>query len=113
MNGFKRVLAAFLIAAPASMQLPTLASSQSFSCANAQIPSEMAICNSENLLVKDEEVAELVSARLVKAVSSGDVPKLSREHSNWLRVRNECANDIPCLESVYDKRIRNLTGREL
>ena len=89
------------------------AKAQSFSCAQAQLPSEMAICNNESLLVKDEQVASLLAARLVIATTSGRLEDVSNEHGNWLRIRNTCANDMDCLEDVYDRRILGLTGRDL
>ena len=113
MKTFKMLMALASIV-PASAVIDISRShAQSFSFANAQIPSEMAICNSESLLVMDEEVAALISARIVRSVSNGSLPTLSREHSEWLKQRNLCTNDIPCLESVYGKRIKALTGRDL
>jgi len=90
-----------------------LAMAQSFSCAQARLPSEMAICNNESLLVKDEQVASLLASKLVTATASGKMQDVSKEHGNWLRTRNACANDMACLEDAYDKRILGLTGRDL
>ncbi len=89
------------------------AQAQSFSCANAQIPSEMAICNFETLLIKDETVAELLAAKLVSASRSNGILAVSRDHSTWLKKRNACQTDIECLEKRYDERIEKLMGREL
>ena len=96
MNYVNGIAIAAVLSVPIFVHQPIQAKAQSFSCANAQIPSEMAICNSESLLVKDEQVAAFVSAQLVKSVSDGNLPAISREHSNWLRERNTCRNDIPC-----------------
>ncbi|MEL7429016.1 MAG: hypothetical protein AAFN43_03345 [Pseudomonadota bacterium] len=103
----------FLLAAPAHVFVTNTTAAQSFSCANAQIPAEMAICNSEELLVKDEQVADLLAGRLVKSVSKGNGTTVSREHGKWLKTRNTCGNDMDCLGSAYDKRIRSLTGQDL
>lgn len=89
------------------------AAAQSFSCANAQIPSEMAVCNNEELLIKDETVASLLATKLVDAVRSGNGADISREHANWLKERNSCLIDTGCLLQVYDQRIRKLIGRSL
>lgn len=113
MKKFGKFAAMLLFMAPGHVFAPGSAQAQSFSCANAQIPTEMAICNSEALLVKDEQVAELIASRLVKSVSEGNTPVVTREHGKWLENRNACRNDIACLESEYDKRIRSLTGRDL
>ncbi|MEM7198446.1 MAG: hypothetical protein AAF352_08800, partial [Pseudomonadota bacterium] len=75
----------------------TQANAQSFSCANAQIPSEMAICNYEPLLMKDEEVATLLASKIVTASAGGKLQAVSTEHQRWLEQRNACSNDIFCL----------------
>ena len=87
--------------------------SQSFSCANAQIPSEMAICNNENLLIKDETLAALFAEALVQADGSQSTQNISSEHSRWLKQRNDCRADFECLENSYDERINSLIKRDL
>ncbi|MDJ0613036.1 MAG: hypothetical protein QNJ29_05125 [Rhizobiaceae bacterium] len=114
----KRAISALTIAAAISIpttmiSLTTSAQAQSFSCSNAQLPSEMAICNSESLLVKDEQVASLLASKLVTATASGKMQDVSQEHGDWMKLRNACFNDFECLEDVYDKRILSLTGRDL
>lgn len=96
-----------------SVGLTMPANAQSFSCSNAQLPSEMAICNNENLLLKDEQVASLLASRLVTATASGKMQDVSNEHGSWLKTRNSCSNDMECLEKEYDARILSLTGRDL
>lgn len=93
---------------------PTPSHAQSFSCANAQIPSEMAVCNIESLLVKDERVADLLAARLVSASrNENGIQTVSRDHSAWLQQRNACLADVDCLEKAYDDQIEKLVGRDL
>ncbi len=112
----KNLLSVAILAAAfpiTTFALTGITNAQSFSCANAQLPSEMAICNNESLLVKDEQVASLLASKLVTATASGTMQDVSDEHGNWLKVRNACANDMSCLEQVYDQRILGLTGRDL
>ena len=85
---------------------PALA--QSFSCANAQIPSEMAVCNNEQLLIKDEKLAELLADAIIRATGTDKVQKLSAQHGSWLKQRNTCRVDFECLGVSYDKRIQEL-----
>ncbi|MEM9332823.1 MAG: hypothetical protein AAGA53_15995 [Pseudomonadota bacterium] len=92
---------------------PKEGQSQSFSCANAQIPSEMAICNNENLLVKDETLAALFAEALVEANGTQSTQNISAEHSRWLKERNDCRADFECLENSYDARIDLLKKRSL
>lgn len=106
-------VSALAISLPLNIALPNIAVSQSFSCSNAQIPSEMAICNVETLLIKDEQVAELLSAQLVSASRGNGIQAVSRDHSAWLKKRNACQTNIECLEKRYDERIERLVGREL
>jgi len=61
--------------------ISTSASAQSFSCAKAEVPSEMAICNNEELLVKDEQMANLFAEALVTASKSNEIGKVSQQQS--------------------------------
>jgi len=113
-----KTMFAFVIAIAASVpansfSLITSVKAQSFSCANAQLPSEMAICNNENLLIKDEQVASLLASKLVTATATGKVQDVSNEHGDWMKTRNACSNDMACLEKRYDERILSLTWRDL
>lgn len=85
-----------------------IANAQSFSCSNAQIPSEMAICNNENLLLKDEELAALFANAIIQATASGKIDDVSSEHIDWLKKRNACKIDFDCLEKSYSQRINAL-----
>lgn len=104
------ILAAGLIlsAAIGIMTISAPANAQSFSCAQAQIPSEHAVCNNESLIIKDERLASLFADALVAAARSDKLQFISAEHSLWLRERNECRNDFDCLEKRYDERILKL-----
>jgi len=88
-----------------SIAAATQGFSQSFECSRAQIPSEMAICNNENLLLQDEKVGELIGNALMSANNSKVASAITRDHAKWLRTRNACRNDFLCLEKSYDERI--------
>ena len=89
-------------------QFPQSASAQSFSCARAAIPTELAICNDEDLLIMDEKVADLFAEKRVSAQSGKEVIRLANDHSAWLKGRNICENNSECLKAVYDRRIKSL-----
>ncbi len=84
------------------------AQAQSFSCARAEVPSEMAICNNENLIFKDERLANLFADALVQASQANNASSLSIEHSIWLKRRNDCGADFNCLEKRYEERIKSI-----
>ena len=86
---------------------------QSFSCSRAQIPSEMAICNNENLLLKDEKVGELVGDALATAENAEIAQLIARDHARWLSSRNACTNNFDCLEKKYDQRIKTINEKGL
>ena len=111
--GVTAIAGVVALAGAATVSFVQPASAQSFSCANAQIPSEMAVCNNESLLIKDEQLAALFASAIIQASTNGDSQSVSNEHSKWLRDRNACAVDFDCLEKRYDERIRSLTGRDL
>lgn len=102
-----------LFFAPSALKLEHEAKAQSFSCAQAQLPSELAVCNNEKLLIKDEQVAELFANAVVKASAENELDLISTDHSNWLNERNACRVDFDCLEKKYDERIRYLNSQNL
>ena len=88
--------------------ITTAANAQSFSCSRAEVPSEMAICNNENLIFKDERLANLFAEALVQATISNNTESLTNQHSKWLKRRNDCKTDFNCLEKLYSERIQSL-----
>ena len=107
--GFADVLAATALSL-AALLASSEARAQSFSCATAENPSELAICNSENLLVLDEKLDGMIAQRLATAKNKPAQQLLSRAHDEWLLLRNECGTDQPCLELRYSARIADLAG---
>lgn len=97
-----------LTAAIGITMITNAAQAQSFSCSRAEVPSEMAICNNENLLMKDERVAGLYADAFVKATQTDNANSLTVQHSTWLKRRNACKADFNCLEKRYDERIWGL-----
>ncbi len=96
-----------------SVIVATQGFAQSFSCSRALIPSEMAICNNENLLLKDEWVGEKIGEALANAESFETTELIARDHARWLSSRNQCSNDFACLEKKYDQRIRTINEKGL
>lgn len=88
--------------------ISTAANAQSFPCSRAEVPSEMAICNNENLIFKDERLANLFAEALVQATQTNSTEDLANQHSDWLRKRNDCKTDFSCLEQRYNERIESL-----
>ncbi len=88
--------------------ISTAAKAQSFPCSRAEVPSEMAICNNENLIIKDERLASLFAEALVQATQTNSTESLTNQHSDWLKRRNSCRADFSCLEKSYNERIQSL-----
>ena len=86
----------------------TDAEAQSFSCARAQIPSELAICNNEDLIILDEQLADLFADRRITAKDGVQIQQISQKQGEWLRERNSCTLDFDCLQRQYKNRIRVL-----
>ena len=81
---------------------------QSFECSKASIPSEMAICNNEHLLLQDEKIGALLKQAVILASSEKHLNKIYQSHENWLTNRNLCRNDFACLRKAYTRRIQLL-----
>jgi uncharacterized protein len=86
------------------------AQAQSFSCAYSQSPAQMAICNSEDLLVLDEKLSAMVAQRLGRAKTLMERDALQRDQSVWMGQRNACGGDQACLQRSYGERIARLSG---
>lgn len=95
------------------LAITTTANSQSFSCALADTPAEFAVCNSENLLIKDEHLAALFRNAIGQANGTENVQKVSVEQSLWMKRRNDCQNNMACIDRLYDERIRSLDENDL
>ena len=103
----------FMMLFAMSMIVATQGWAQSFSCARAKIPSEMAICNNELLLIKDEKIGQMVGEALASATTQQETMQITTEHAKWLSQRNTCTNDFGCLQKKYDQRIKTINSKGL
>ena len=89
---------------------------QSFNCAKAGTPDEIAICNDPWLGQLDEEMSSIFYSlmnELVRADPQGyrsQQADLKAEQREWLRRRGTCYADAACIGSSYSKRIEELRG---
>lgn len=107
--------AAAAVAAALALSLAALVSAnaalaQSFSCSEANLPSEMAVCNSEALLVLDEKLSAMASQKLSRTNSKPGRQALNRDQQNWVLARNKCGADPVCLELRYNERMAQMAG---
>ncbi len=93
-----------LVAAPLLLST-VFASAQSFNCAKANTKAEFAICNNEDLLSLDEQMAAVFHIQRSKLPSSSDRQKASQVQTKWLKKRNSCNLDWQCLQVQYNDRI--------
>lgn len=84
---------------------PAPADAQSFDCAKARLPTEIAICDSRRLGRLDEEMASLYFG-LPHYVRKD----LERDQRRWLRRRNACRYDEQCIARSYRRRIEELSA---
>jgi hypothetical protein len=103
-----RDLAAAIALTLAAFFLAGKARAQSFECASAATPAELAICNSEQLLVLDEKLSAMVARRETKASNPILRQVVSDDQAEWARLRNECGVDEACLITRYTMRISEL-----
>jgi uncharacterized protein len=94
----------------AALLFATQARAQSFSCAHAQSQAQMAICNSEDLLVLDEKLSAMVAQRIGRARTLTEREALQRDQSAWMGNRNACGSDKACIQRSYGERIAQLSG---
>jgi uncharacterized protein len=94
----------------AALLFAATAQAQSFSCAYSQSPAQMAICNSEDLLVLDEKLAAMVAQRMARFATLAEREALQRDQSAWMDNRNACGSDQACLQLSYGERIAQLSG---
>lgn len=84
----------------------------SFDCTSPSTPTEAALCWDPDLWPKD---------RAMNAIYfwiRGNVDKATRKRilavqRDWLKYRNECGNDVKCLNSVYDQRLNDFKDLDI
>jgi hypothetical protein len=83
-------VAALVLIGMASWAAPARA--QSFNCRHAKLPAEVAICQSPELRALDSEMATDYFSLDVKRPGN---------QARWLRRRNACGYNEPCLRAAY------------
>jgi uncharacterized protein len=83
------------------------AGAQSFDCSRARAPDEQTICNVPKLGALDEKMAAMFFA-LRGASSDSEKRNLTLEQSTWLKERGACGADANCIQSSYERRIKQL-----
>jgi uncharacterized protein YecT (DUF1311 family) len=84
--------------------------SPSFSCINARLQSERAICKSHALSGLDRGVASAYRTLLesTERESPGEVMHVKSSQKKWLMIRNSCGTDNSCLADSMEQRIREI-----
>ncbi len=91
--------------ARSEMSQPRIA--PSFNCQEDQGQTEQVICNNAALARLDVELSELYFRSFGRA-SRDDGVRLQKAQREWLKQRNACAADAPCIRKSYEQRIKEL-----
>jgi uncharacterized protein len=86
---------------------PEGAAAQSYNCAQARLPAEVAICRDFTLSGLDSQMAGLYT-RVVSWATSATRTQIQSEQREWLASRNQCGADYQCLIGHYNARIMGL-----
>ncbi|MEC9342899.1 MAG: lysozyme inhibitor LprI family protein [Pseudomonadota bacterium] len=81
---------------------------ETVSCAQADVPAEFAICNSESLQDLDSKLSDAYLKQVEASASRPEKQKLEREQVAWLRERDACKIDLACLAMRYQERLLDL-----
>lgn len=84
---------------------PATAGAQSFDCATARSPDEMAICREPGLARLDQELATLQRHELRK-LSEADREVYEQHGALFLNARRRCGDRHRCIEQSYRNRIK-------
>ncbi len=79
-----------------------------FSCYDAGIPSEYAICANPQLSVYDLEMSFLYYKNLSKIDNPSRLKQLQLAQRTWRGNRNRCGDNMSCLIESYQQRIGQL-----
>lgn len=107
----RRGLAAALTLTAAALFLPDSASAQAIQCANAIEPTELEICNNEDLTMLDEQMSRLNSVRKISFTNQPRFQSASEDTQAWIEKRNLCGLDASCIELRYFERINEISKR--
>lgn len=95
---------ALLVGAVALSAPPDVAS---LDCEQASLPTEMAICNSSDLGLLDEQMTQTY-VNLTTDGPGWAVRQIQSEQSFWLTLRDHCGHDSDCIAKSYQRRIGRL-----
>lgn len=90
--------------------LPIAAHAAGFDCAKAASPAEKTICADTALSKLDGDLSAAWKKALAKG---GDTAALKAAQLKWLKQRDQCGNDAPCLGDRYRERLASLNGTPL
>lgn len=83
-------------------------SAASFDCTKRDLAAdEKAICDNRALNDQDVKMATTFDI-LTQLMAMGARDTLRDEQSKWLKKRQECAADVPCLTGAYEERMKRL-----
>lgn len=90
------LIAAILLFVPRAFSMP-------INCAKASTPNEKTICSDPTLIQADARMDTLynISLHFVAMGTRGD---LEDQQPLWIRQREACGTDKPCIRAAYKKR---------
>ncbi|PXX34757.1 MULTISPECIES: lysozyme inhibitor LprI family protein [Burkholderia] len=100
----------FIAAAVLLTLLPIAAHAAGFDCAKAASPTEKTICADAALSKLDGDLAAAWKKALAKG---GDTAGLKAAQLKWLKQRDQCGTEAPCLGDRYRERLASLNGTPL
>ncbi|MGN7983658.1 lysozyme inhibitor LprI family protein [Burkholderia sp. 22313] len=109
-RGARRSKPQILAAAALLAALPMAAHAAGFDCAKAASPTEKTICADTGLSTLDGQLAAAWQKALAKG---GDTAALKAAQLKWLKQRDRCGNDAPCVGDRYRERLASLNGAPL
>ncbi|XTI72217.1 lysozyme inhibitor LprI family protein [Acidithiobacillus sp. AC3] len=79
-------------------------------CEKAHTPSEKTVCANSQLKTLDEQLAQAYHQAFIRTQpNSPERRELIQAQRNWLKTRDTCKADVPCLEQAYRNRIQRLS----
>lgn len=89
------------------IQMYSQAHAASFNCVKAQTKAEHQIC--EHLQLNDADVKMATTYNIVRRlVPMGTRSVIQTEQVSWLKLRDECQNNVDCLKHMYQMRQQKL-----
>ena len=91
---------------------PTHAVAQSYNCAHAELPAEIAICGNANLSHLDEQTTGMYFLIVGSGAPAATVATVKTQQGKFLATRNACGADIDCLVDAYTDQIMFLKNEK-